>query len=106
MGKRSSYVFLVVVGLLLLGVAAVACGGGAEEPPAPPPPEETGGNLSGEELLQARCTKCHSLDQVKTASKTQTEWEATVERMRGKGAELTDQEVDTLSEYLAETYGP
>jgi hypothetical protein len=40
------------------------------------------------------------------ASKTQAEWEATVARMRGKGAVLTDAEVQVLIEYLAETYGP
>jgi len=106
MSKRSVSLLLIAVGLVLLGLAAVACGGVVEEPPAPPPAEETAGDLGGEDLLEARCTVCHSLDRVKTASKTQAEWEATVERMRGKGAELTDEEADILSEYLAETYGP
>jgi len=104
MSRRYLSLSVIVVGLVLLGLV-VACAGGGEEPPAPPA-EETAGDLGGEELLEARCTRCHSLDRVKTASKTQAEWEATVERMRGKGAELTDEEADILSEYLAETYGP
>jgi len=106
----------VVFSGILLGLAlvllVVACGGGGEEPPAPPTAETTpaggGGPAAptGEELLQARCTACHSLGQVEAASKTQAEWETTVERMRGKGAELTDAEAQTLVQFLAETYGP
>jgi hypothetical protein len=57
-------------------------------------------------LLQARCTRCHGLDRVQAAAKTQADWEATVERMRAKGAELTDAEAQLLVEYLAETYAP
>jgi cytochrome c5 len=72
----------------------------AAESPAPP------AELGGEELLQARCTRCHGLDRVQAAAKTQADWEATVERMRAKGAELTDAEAQLLVEYLAETYAP
>jgi cytochrome c-type biogenesis protein CcmH/NrfF len=95
----------VLVGLVILGLV-VACGGAQEEPAAPPPEEETSGELSGEELLQARCAQCHGLDIVESATKTQAEWESTVERMIAKGAELTDAEAQILVEYLAETYGP
>jgi cytochrome c5 len=106
MSRRSLVLLLIAVGLLLLGLAAVACGGGGEEPPAPPPAEEPSGDLGGEELLEARCTMCHSLDRVKAASKNLDQWASTVERMRGLGAELTDGEADIRSEYLSETYGP
>lgn len=102
-GRRVVLSFLVV-GLVIVCLA-VACGG-AQEEPAAPPAEEPGVDLSGEELLQARCTQCHGLDRVEAASKTEAEWEDTVERMIGLGAELTDAETQTLVEYLAETYGP
>jgi hypothetical protein len=49
---------------------------------------------------------CHDLGRVEAASKTQAEWEATVARMRGNGAQLTDAEAQTLVEFLAETHGP
>ena len=102
MSRRNVVSLLVLVGLVLMGLA-VACGGGGEETP-----EETEGPaaLGGQELLEARCTKCHNLDRVKAASKTLDEWTATVGRMRGKGAELSDAEAEILLEYLAETYGP
>ena len=101
----------IVFSVCLLGLSLVyllvACGGGGEEPPAPPPGGVEGpAALGGEDLLEARCTKCHNLDRVKAASKPLDEWTATVERMRGKGAELSGAEAEILSEYLAETYGP
>ena len=105
MSRRYLSLSVIVVGLVLLGLV-VACAGGGGEPPAPPPAEETAGDLGGEVLLEARCTVCHNLDRVKTASKTLDGWASTVERMRGRGAELTDEEADILSEFLAETYGP
>jgi mono/diheme cytochrome c family protein len=101
-GKKAVLSF-VLVGLVIVWLA-VACGGAQEEPAAPP--GESGGDLSGEELLEARCAQCHGLDPVETASKTEAEWEDTVQRMIGKGAELTDAEAETLVQYLAETYGP
>lgn len=96
---------LVAIGVVLLGLA-VACGGGAEEPSAPPPTEESTGDLSGEELVEARCTRCHGLETTTGAAKTPPQWESTVDRMIAKGAELTDAEAQVLVDYLAETYGP
>jgi mono/diheme cytochrome c family protein len=105
MKVRTAMLLFVLAGLLL-PVLVVACGGAQAEPTAPPSAEEPGGDLNGEELLQARCTRCHGLDPVEAGSKSQAEWESTVERMRGKGAELTDAEAQVLVDYLAETYGP
>jgi FlaA1/EpsC-like NDP-sugar epimerase len=102
---RKTVLFLILAGLVIAGLA-VACGGAQEEPAAPPPAEEPAAGLSGEELLQARCTQCHGLDPVEAASKTEAEWESTVERMISKGAELTDAEAQILVDHLAETYGP
>jgi len=58
----------------------------------------------GAALLQERCTKCHSLDRVEAAKKTADEWKATVERMVGKGAQLSAAEQEALIQYLSETY--
>lgn len=111
MSSRAVIFSVILFGLALV-LLVVACGGGGEEPPAPPTVEMTPGGgegpaeVGGDELLQARCTVCHDLGRVEAASKTQAEWEATVARMRGNGAQLTDAEAQTLVEFLAETYGP
>lgn len=93
--------WILVVGLLGVSLL-IACGGGEEPTQVPSAPEV----VSGAELLQERCTSCHGLDRVERESYSQAEWDASVERMRGYGAELTDDEAQTLVEYLVENYGP
>jgi len=63
-------------------------------------------STEGEALLQERCTACHGLSRVTREQKTRDEWEQTVTRMVGKGAQLNADEQAALIEYLAETYGP
>ena len=65
-----------------------------------------GGDSPQDQLLQDRCTACHSLARVEKAQKTREEWDQTVSRMVGKGVQLTEDEQSALVEYLAETYGP
>lgn len=101
MDRRKIGFWILFLGLLLTTLL-MSCGG-PEEPtqvPAPPP------TMRAAELLHDRCTACHTLDRVEAATKTEAEWDATVERMRGKGAELTDDEAQTLVEHLVEEYGP
>ena len=61
---------------------------------------------AGAELLEKRCSVCHSADRPKGAKKTKVQWEETVTRMMGKGAKLSGDEKKTLVEYLATTYKP
>jgi hypothetical protein len=88
----------------------------ATEPPAEPTeapteapteePAEDAVSIEAEALLQERCTVCHSLRQVEAAQYTQEQWDDTVTRMVGYGAELNDEEKAVLIDYLAQTYGP
>jgi cytochrome c5 len=84
-----------------------------EEPTAPPtevpqeePPTEPSPAGDGAALLEERCTVCHGLDRTTSARKTREEWEQTVVRMVGKGAELNEEEQEILIAYLTETYSP
>lgn len=78
--------------LLLLASILAACGGDSQP--------------SGQQLLQERCTGCHSLDRVRNLEHTREEWVDIVEWMETYGVELTDEEQEILVDYLAETYGP
>jgi glucose/arabinose dehydrogenase len=60
--------------------------------------------LDGELLVQERCTKCHSLERVENAMKTEAEWDENVKRMVGKGAELNAEEQVAVIKFLAEAY--
>jgi Asp-tRNA(Asn)/Glu-tRNA(Gln) amidotransferase A subunit family amidase len=98
---------ILTAAVCLLTIAlAVACGSQQGGSSPPPPTAIATAELSGAELLQTRCTECHTLDRVETSHKTEAEWETTVQRMREHGAQLTDAEAQTLVKYLAQQYGP
>jgi hypothetical protein len=68
----------------------------ATQPPSAAP--------DGAALLNSKCTACHNLDRVKSAKKDASGWKATVDRMIGKGAQLSATEAEGLVKHLADTY--
>jgi len=102
-------VTLIAAGLVLMAVLA-ACGSGSSEPTQGPSSETVGPAETpaqdGATLLETRCSTCHSADRAKQAIKTRDEWDQTVTRMIGNGAQLTEAEKTVLVDYLAKTYGP
>jgi len=95
---------------LVMMVVLVACNASSSQPTQAPPvatalPAEKP-TLDGATLLDARCSVCHSADRAKQAKKTREQWDQTVTRMVGKGAQLTEAEKTVLLDYLAKTYGP
>ncbi|HML24967.1 MAG TPA: hypothetical protein PKD09_25155 [Aggregatilinea sp.] len=60
--------------------------------------------MTGEELLQERCTVCHDLARVDSADKDEAGWTATVDRMIGYGAQLNAGERQAVIDYLVETH--
>lgn len=65
--------------------------------------EMSGGEtmMSGAELVETRCTVCHSIDRINNASKDREGWAATVDRMIGNGANLNEAEREAVIDYLA-----
>lgn len=96
--------WLQFVGLALILMIGLLAGCGQQE--ATPQAEGQGSTMSGLTLLNDRCTECHTLDRVTSASKTREEWNETVTAMVRRGADLDEQEQEVLVEYLASTYGP
>ncbi|PYS34931.1 MAG: MBL fold metallo-hydrolase [Acidobacteria bacterium] len=60
----------------------------------------------GKQLLDTICTTCHNLNRVQAKHVNLADWQTIVERMKGKGAELSDDDTSTLLDYLVKTYGP
>ena len=58
------------------------------------------------QILDMVCTACHNLNRVQSKNLAQTDWQVIVDRMKGKGAELSDDDTSTLLDYLVKTYGP
>jgi Quinohemoprotein amine dehydrogenase A, alpha subunit, haem binding len=98
-------IVILIAAALVITAVLVACG----SDPTQPPPQATSADapaIDAAALLQTRCTICHTLDRVEQARKTSAEWDQTVTRMIGKGAQLSDAEKQALVAYLAKTYGP
>jgi len=90
---------------LLLSVFISACGGSTGEvAPTTEVNTEAETSIDGKTLLEERCTVCHTLDRVESASKSAAGWGLNVRDMVGKGAELNASEQETLIEYLSITY--
>jgi competence ComEA-like helix-hairpin-helix protein len=59
----------------------------------------------GRETLENTCTECHGVDRALTRLRTTAQWREIAVRMRGKGATMSDEELTTLVEYLAQNFG-
>jgi cytochrome c2 len=70
----------------------------------PVTPESSVDTEVGEQLLNTRCVECHSLSRVSRQSLSLDEWRVVVDEMIREGAVLSEDEKETLIQYLAETY--
>ncbi len=59
----------------------------------------------GRVILDRTCTACHVLELVTSSRKSRAEWQETISRMISFGAELTDDERQTVEDYAAEHLG-
>jgi len=89
------------IGVLVLGVAGGAAMTGAQE-------EDVVAALAprAETLILARCSVCHTPDLVAQQRLPKDRWEATVEKMRHWGAEITEEEAGLLVRFLSARYHP
>src|SRR6266581_1313216 len=65
----------------------------------------TGPDAVAANLVNTVCASCHTLDRVKNKMADKDAWTATVTRMQEKGANLTDQQVPLVVEYLTRAAG-
>jgi competence protein ComEA len=85
---------------------ALALGGASAQttpPPSGPPTMPAG---AGKAIVQEKCVVCHALTVVTSKHSSRKEWDQVVNQMVSRGADLTDEEIDTVIEYLAKNYGP
>jgi glucose dehydrogenase/cytochrome c5 len=74
---------------------------------APPPANSAAmPDGDGKAIVQKQCAVCHALTVVTAKHASRAEWEQVVNQMVSRGADLTDDEIDTVIEYLAKNYGP
>lgn len=81
---------IVAVTLLAAASLVAACGSG-------------GGTARPETaaLVRSKCTACHDIERVKGADHNKSGWTETVTRMKGVGADITDEQVGEIADFLA-----
>jgi len=62
-------------------------------------------DAEAEALLQRTCTSCHEIERVNKARFTPERWRVVTVEMRERGAELDDEELERLVEWLGRTKG-
>jgi competence ComEA-like helix-hairpin-helix protein len=76
---------------------------------APSPAPSATGTLPdgpGKEIAQRACTTCHSLSVITSRRASSDEWSKTVTEMVTRGADLSDDEIDRVIQYLSTNFAP
>ena len=60
---------------------------------------------AGKDLVMNVCTVCHDLMRITSKRKTKEEWNDIVDQMATKGAKASDEQFDTIVNYLAKYFG-
>ena len=55
--------------------------------------------------MNRACTNCHGLERVEHARNSADGWRVTLVDMRERGAQVSDQELEQLVEWLARVWG-
>jgi glucose dehydrogenase/cytochrome c5 len=61
---------------------------------------------AGKAIVQKQCAVCHAVTVVTAKHASRSEWEQVVNQMVSRGADLSDDDIDTVLEYLTKNYGP
>jgi cytochrome c oxidase cbb3-type subunit 3 len=89
---------------MILGLIGLAVGTAAQEEDLASVSAALAPRAEG--LIVARCAVCHSPDLVSQQRLPRDRWQATVEKMRHWGAEISTDEADLLIRYLSARYHP
>ncbi len=60
----------------------------------------------GKAIAEENCQACHRLTNLTKAHKSLDDWKDTIQTMIDRGANIPDNQVDTLAQYLAKNFGP
>jgi competence protein ComEA len=60
----------------------------------------------GQAIVQKKCASCHALKVVTGKRASRQQWSTIVDQMIARGADVSDDDIDTLLDYLAKNFGP
>ncbi len=72
---------------------------------APSVPAQDLPNGAGKDVVTKVCTASHDAGRIVSKKKTKEEWNDTVDKTAARGAMATDEEFETIVNYLAKNFG-
>jgi len=61
---------------------------------------------NGQAIVQQKCSTCHALKVVTGKKGSKQQWSTIVDRMITKGADVPEDDIDTVVDYLSKNFGP
>jgi len=92
-------IIFITILMVLVALIIGSCGSSST-----PEPTATPTTHPGKAIVSSRCTTCHELNRIENAAYDQQGWELTVDRMVLNGAQLSDEQVGQVVEYLVINY--
>ena len=96
--KKNIFIILLAI-LVALMLVMVNCG-----PPPTPEPTPAPTEHPGKAIVGSRCIGCHSLNQFENTTFNERGWRLVVDRMVLLGAQLTEEQVVQVVDYMVQTY--
>ncbi len=90
-----------VVTAFAMALALAGCSGASQPSVTPPPATSTQPTDPDRELVDRKCSMCHSTDQVYSATYDVTGWTTVLDRMQKNGLVISSDERARVIEYLA-----
>jgi hypothetical protein len=59
----------------------------------------------GKDVVVKVCTSCHDADNITSKKHTKEEWKGVIDTMIAYGAEVSDEQTEIITTYLAKNYG-
>jgi mono/diheme cytochrome c family protein len=105
MNKRMVLLISIMLIIVLAGTLLASCSSSSSPTPTASGASASGSSAAaGQNLMETRCSVCHSTTRITSSHKTADQWKTTVDRMINNGAQLTAQEEQTLIDFLAQNY--
>ena len=87
--------FAALIRSLLIFISLTLAAGGQSLPPG-----------DGQDIVQHQCAGCHALKVVTSKKASKQQWSTIVDQMVSRGADVADEDIETVVQYLAKNFGP
>lgn len=104
MKTRTSFSKTILIFSIVVIIFLTSCTASKFTSDASSSTSTSGEQLDGKTLMENRCTACHTTTRITSKHATVEEWTITIDRMIGKGAQMTIDEKHILADYLYQTY--